>query len=171
MNHHQKIEIVTNPAAKAFLNQFFGDRAINRVYYEKVPDDKFDYRMVDTKDRKSDSPQESLAHQIGIQRDYLYAIETGKLEFKSGDNKTLKALPKSKLLKLFQEEDERMIQILSDENNCKKPVIVYWSKEPIPTVSMLWSLDSHEILHTGWNLAVMDHLNIERFPALKKMWG
>jgi hypothetical protein len=38
-------------------------------------------------------------------------------------------------------------------------------------VDMLWGLDSHEILHQGWNLALMDHLKIESFAELKAMWG
>lgn len=51
-------EEVSSPEAKAFLTQFFLDRAINREFYEKVPEDKFDYRMVDRPERKSDSPRD-----------------------------------------------------------------------------------------------------------------
>jgi hypothetical protein len=29
----------------------------------------------------------------------------------------------------------------------------------------------HDILHIGWNLAVMDHLNVPRFESLIHYWG
>lgn len=107
------------------------------------------------------------------ERDYLNAIGNGKLQFGIvyDDLKEIKKLSKKELLEKLRNEDERMIQLLSNEENCNKKIAVLWSKEPVPTVSMLWALDSHEILHTGWNLALMDHLNIERFPSLKQMWG
>jgi len=38
-------------------------------------------------------------------------------------------------------------------------------------LQMIWGLNSHEILHTGWNLSYMDFLEIPRFPKLKTMWG
>lgn len=60
---------IANTEAKRFLLQFFGDRAINREFYEKVPEDKFDFRIVNTPKRKSDSPRESLAHQIDTERE------------------------------------------------------------------------------------------------------
>ncbi len=54
---------IINPEAKRFINAFFANRAINREYYELVLEEQYDYRMVDTAERKSDSPEESLAHQ------------------------------------------------------------------------------------------------------------
>lgn len=162
---------VTNPAAKTFLIKFFTDRAINKEFYERIPEKKFDYRMVSTKKRKSDSPRESLGHQIGVQKDYLDAITTEKLVFISGNDKKLKSLSKQELLKLLRQEDERLATLLSDETSCAKLITVPWSKQSIPTINMLWGLDTHEILHTGWNLAIMDHLNIDRFTSLKTMWG
>lgn len=164
---------VTNPAAKAFLNQFFIDRGINREFYERVPEDKFDYRIVDTSDKKSDSPRESLAHQIETEIGYIKAIELGELKFgvEYEDLSKLKQLSKQELLNKMQKVDQQLIDILADDQNCNKLITVPWSKTPIPAVTMIWSLDSHEILHIGWNLAVMDHLGIERFPKLKQMWG
>ena len=63
---------------------FRSDRKVNREFYEKVSEELFDYRMVDTAERKSDSPRESLAHQIRVQREYMRAIQAGKLEFGHG---------------------------------------------------------------------------------------
>lgn len=59
---------VENSEARVFLEQFMNDRAINREFYQRVPEDKLDYRMVDTPERRSDSPRESLAHQVYVTR-------------------------------------------------------------------------------------------------------
>ncbi len=55
------ISRITDPEAKRFLGQFFRNRAVNREFYKRVPDDKFDFRMVDTNARKSDSPERVLS--------------------------------------------------------------------------------------------------------------
>lgn len=165
------ISKVTNSEAKKFITAFFANRAINREYYEIVPEERFDYRMVDNSAQKSDSPRESLGHQIGVQQDYMNGVITGVLKFETGDDKKLKGLSKAELLKKLTEVDEKLVEILSDKNIDNKTVKTSWSKTPISVVSSLWGLDSHEILHTGWNLAVMDHLNIKRFDSLKNIWG
>jgi hypothetical protein len=167
------ISKITNLEAKRFINAFLADREINREFYVRVPDDKFDFRMVDTLERKSDSPRESLTHQIDTTRDYINGVKTGILKFagKYPDFSRSQSLSKNELLKKLEESENNLLDILSDPDIGNKKVQVPWSKEPIPAVASLWGLDSHEILHTGWNLALMDNLNIERFPALKKMWG
>jgi uncharacterized damage-inducible protein DinB len=167
------ITSVKNSEAKRFLSQFFNDRAINREFYERVPEDKFDYRMVDNTKRKSDSPRESLAHQIDTQRDYINAIKTGVLKFgeKYSDLAEPEKLSKSELLQKLDEAEKELVSLLSDDKIEAKKARVPWTSEPISVLSMIWALDSHEILHTGWNLAIMDHLDIERFQKLKEMWG
>ncbi|KKQ74534.1 MAG: hypothetical protein US96_C0030G0014 [Candidatus Woesebacteria bacterium GW2011_GWB1_38_5b] len=165
------ISKITNTEANKFATSFFQDRAINREYYKRVPEGKFDFRMVDTPEKKSDSPRDSLGHQIGVQHDYMNGVTSGTLSFESGDDKQLKKLSKYELLKRLQEADEKLIEILSDPDIGIKKVKVPWSDTPIPAIASLWAMDSHEILHTGWNLAVMDHLNMERFDSLKRIWG
>lgn len=164
---------VTNPEAKRFLRAFFGDRQINKDFYQLVPEDKFDYHMVDTPERKSDSPRESLAHQVDTTRDYINGIKTGALTFgaKYEDLVNPTALTKEKLLAKLTETEKELIKLLADSGIADKKVKVPWSQEPIPAIASLWGLDSHEILHTGWNLALMDHLGIPRFPSLQGMWG
>lgn len=164
---------IKDPQAKAFIDQFLRDREINKEFYKRVPEDKFDYRMVDTPERKSDSPRESLAHQVDTTRDYINGVKTGVLKFRIeyADLTELHKLTKDELLEKLEETEEELTEILSDPGISDKKVKVPWSKELIPAISSLWGLDSHEILHQGWNLAIMDHLNIERFPALKAMWG
>ncbi|MEN9328699.1 MAG: hypothetical protein RI947_1507 [Candidatus Parcubacteria bacterium] len=164
---------VTNQEAMKFLSQFFGDRAINKEFYQRVPKDMFDFRMVDTPRRKSDSPRESIAHQIITQRTYMNAIKTGILKFGEkypGLTEPAK-LSKEELLQQLDEAEKELVSLLSDPHIEEKKAKVPWTSEPVPVLSMIWALDSHEILHTGWNLAVMDHLGIERFPKLKEMWG
>lgn len=165
------ISKVTDPKAKDFLETFFLNREINREFYKRVPEDKFDFRMVDTPERKSDSPKESLAHQINVQRTYMKAVEKGELRFGDYYDQELKAKTKDELLTELEKVDKELIELLANEENLKKKIVVPWSKKLIGVVEMFWGLDAHEILHTGWNIAIMDHLNIERFLSLKRMWG
>jgi len=167
------ISKIINPEAKAFINQFLKDREINKEFYKRVPEDKFDFRMVDTPKRKSDSPRKSLAHQIDTTRDYINGVKTGTLQFgvKYDDLVEPLRLSRDELLAKLEESEKELIEVLSDSGIGNKKVKVPWSQEAIPAVSSLWGLDSHEILHAGWNLAIMDHLGIERFPALQQMWG
>jgi uncharacterized damage-inducible protein DinB len=168
-----KTSEVIEPQAKAFIEQFRRDREINKEFYKLVPEEKLDFRMVDTPKRKSDSPRESLAHQIDTTRDYINGVKTGTLQFGINyeDLAEPQTLTKGGLLAKLEEGEKELIEVLSDPEIANKKVQVPWSKEPVSAVSSLWALDSHEILHQGWNLAIMDHLNIERFPALKAMWG
>jgi hypothetical protein len=46
---------------------------------------------------------------------------------------------------------------------------VGWQGEPLPALRLLHGLNDHEILHTGWNLALMDHLQMERYPVLSRL--
>ena len=165
------ISQVTHPEAIRFLNTYLLNRAINREFYELVQEEQYDYRMVDTTKRKSDSIRESIVHQICVQRTYLQAIEIGALDFKGYINATLHEMSKSELLQELDTADQELIEYLAQSDVPDRKVNVPWSKEPIPVVRMLWGLDSHEVLHTGWNIAVMDHLNINRFQLLQEMWG
>ena len=162
---------VKNKGAFNFLNTFFIHREINKKYYTIVPEDKYDFRMVETNKIKSDSPRESLAHQINVQNTYMDAIKIGKLKFGSGYNECLFTKSKEELLELLNKSDNQLVKLLSKDENVNMLVAVPWSKSTIKAIDMLWSMNSHEILHTGWNLALMDHLNIERFQELKQVWG
>jgi uncharacterized damage-inducible protein DinB len=162
---------IADPAAKIFLNHFFTNRNINREFYKRVPTNKLDFRIVDTPEKRSDSIRESLAHQIGVERDYITALDTGKLQFVSGENKQDLSLDKDELLRKIEELDAELVQKLSNNEIANKKVTVLWNRNPLPAITMLYGLNEHEILHTGWNLALMDMLHIERFPELKEMWG
>lgn len=165
------ISKVKDDKARDFLQAFFANREINREFYKRVSEDKFDFRMVNTPDRKSDSPRESLAHQINVQRTYMKAVKTGELKFGDYYNQRLKVKSKKDLITELKKADQELIDILADNKNLIKKVLVPWNKKGIDIIDMFWALDSHETLHTGWNLAIMDHLQMERFPLLKQMWG
>lgn len=162
---------IKNPQAQFFINQYLRDREINYQFFKRVPEDKMNFRMVNTKKRRSDSPKESLIHQIDTTRDYINGIKTGVLRFGINYPDLKPSLTKNQLLKKWGEAVEELINLLSDPLIDQKTVLVPWSQQPIPAIDSLWGLDSHEILHQGWNLALMDHLDIERFPELKAMWG
>ena len=165
--------ILSQSEVQRALSAFLSDRRVNREFYDKVPEDKFDYRMVDTPSRKSDTPRESLAHQIRVQREYILAMETGKLEFGvlSGTEAGLRALSKTALLEELKAADDELARTLAEDDAGTRQIEVPWSRDKKSILSVLEALHFHEVLHTGWNLAIMDHLNMERYPALREVWG
>lgn len=165
--------IITNSEAKRFYDVYSSYRTINREYYKRIPEDNLDFRMVDNRERKSDTPRESLVHQIDTERDYINGVKSGILNFKIPYEDLTDAgqLSKEELLLKLDKADEELVSLLSEPDINDKKVKVPWSKEQITAVAALWGMNNHEILHNGWNLALMDHLNIERFPELRTMWG
>lgn len=156
--------------------QFSRDRNINVEFYRRVPEDKLDFRMVDTPHRRSDCPRESLTHQIYVTRNYIYSVRNGTSEWSNRRYKTIMvvdmhAWSKQQLLEELEKTTSEVAMLLAEKETAHRTIRVPWAKEPVPAMTFLWGLDSHEILHQGWNLAIMDHLGIERFPALKAMWG
>lgn len=156
---------------QAFADAFFLHRSINREFYQRISEDQYDFRMVQTPTRISDSPRESLAHQINVQKTYILGIRTGKLTFGAHYDTSLKQKSKEELLAILDAADVELKEILAKEELVHKMVAVPWNLKGVVAIAMLWSLHNHEILHTGWNLAIMDHLNMERFPQLTSVWG
>lgn len=137
---------ITNLGARAFWEQFARDRETNTEFYRRVPQDKLDFRMVDRPQWNTERYQ---------------AIMTVDM----------RAWSKKKLIQELEKTTSEVASLLSEEETPRRMVRVPWAKDLVAAVTFLWGLDSHEILHTGWNLALMDHLGIARFPALKAMWG
>ena len=164
---------LSQPEVQRALSSFLSDRRVNREFYERVPEDRFDYRMVDTPSRRSDTPRESLAHQIRVQREYLRAMQTGKLEFGalSGAEAGLRLLSKTALLRELKAAEDELARTLAEGDALSRQIEVPWSGEKQSILSVLEALHFHEVLHTGWNLAIMDHLDMERYPALREVWG
>lgn len=96
-----------------------------------------------------------------------------------GDRRTIKELvdpslankTKEELLGQLDAADEELINFLSSGENLNRMISVPWSKESVKAMATFWALNNHEILHNGWNLALMDHLGMERFESMRKTWG
>lgn len=165
-----------NQSTQIFLDKFLANRKINVEFYKRVPEDKLDFRMIDTPQRKSDSIRESIVHQIYVTRNYIYAVKTGKMEWSDQIYEQLmdpkiNEYSRDQLLEELNKTELELKELSNDPEIDHKQVIVNWSEKPVLAVTALYGLNDHEILHQGWNLAVMDYLNIERFPELKEMWG
>lgn len=168
------ITTIEDHDVQRFLRTFLKDRGINKEIYNRIPKEKLDYRMIHTDKRKSDSPRESIAHQVYVTRKYLYALKIGTLKFDGVVDKKLsnpQHMSKEELIRELESTDKELLNLLTTPGIKRKKIKVPWSQEPVPVLECLYALDSHEILHTGWNLALMDHLNIERFPLLKSVSG
>jgi hypothetical protein len=167
---------ILSPDARNFWWRFLLNREVNREFYRRVPADKLDYRMVDTKTRRSDSPRESLLHQLYVVRNYVHSVKTGVMQW-GLEREALLLAPalqtwdKKRLLAEMQRTEEELAGLLSLPDIDVRVVKVPWRDDPLPALRLLDGLNDHEILHTGWNLALMDHLQIERYPALSRFWG
>ncbi len=170
------LQKITNSESKRFLVTLLRNRKINMEFYKRVPKNKLDFRMVDTNERKSDSPRESIVHQIYVTKNYIYSVKVGKQEWSDERYNILigsevTSYSKEQLLSKLEETESELFEILIDPSLSDKTVKVKWKDDPIPAITSLWGLDSHEVFHQGWNLAIMDHLGIERFPEFEEMWG
>lgn len=167
---NKKVDItnITNSEAQRFIKVFLTYRGINRRFFELVPEEKFDFRLTP----KSDSVRESLVHLINIENCYLASAEEGDgTEWGKMSNPLLKQKSKNELLVVLGETDVKLMEFLGNKMNLTKKVKVKWSAEPISVLAFLWAMNDHEILHNGWNLALMDMLDIPRYEELKRIWG
>jgi len=167
---------IASPRARDFYRRFMLHREVNREFYRRVPAEQFDFRMVDTKTRRSDSPRESLLHQLFVMRNYVYAATAGVLQW--GQERAQLLMPpalgrygKRRLLEELDRTESQLLELLSRPDIEDLTVRVPWQARPVPALAVLDGLADHEVLHTGWNLALMDHLGMERFPALRRVWG
>src|SRR3989304_6324854 len=94
------INSIKNPQVRVFYSLWWPQHQVIYDFYSRLAEEQFDYCMVDTPEKKSDTPRQSLAH------------------------------------------------------------ILY----------VLFFLRDHDILHVGWNLALMDHLSVPRFESLIAYW-
>jgi len=99
---------------------------------------------------------------------FFNGVKTGKLEFKSMGVEHYGQLSKEQLLAEMDRIEQEMFDYVTDEG-FEAIVQVPWGQ--MEGVDVLFFLRDHDILHIGWNLAVMDHLNVERYPSLIENWG
>jgi hypothetical protein len=97
---------IQNLQVRTFYALYWPQHQIIIDFFNRLPEEQFDFRMVDAPARKAETPRESLAH------------------------------------------------------------IIY-----VNLMDVLFFLRDHDILHVGWNLAYMDHLNLPQFDSLIQYWG
>jgi uncharacterized damage-inducible protein DinB len=168
-----KIDIasIQNPQVRHFYTLWWSQHQIAYDFYSRLEEAQYDFRMVDTPERKADTPRQSLAHILYVNQVYLNSVRTGKLEFKSFGTEHYATMTKEQLLDEWERVDQEMFATLTSQAfESQRPVEVPWGGA-MGAVDVLFFLRDHDILHIGWNLAVMDHLNLPRFASLIKYWG
>jgi hypothetical protein len=82
-----------------------------------------------------------------------------------------KLLSKDQLLNELERIDQEVFVYLNSETfDSSLLVEVPWGGK-MNVVDVLFFVRDHDILHVGWNLALMDAVNMPRFPALIQYWG
>ena len=162
--------LAVNPQVKIFLYLYLPQRNILRDFYELLSEKQYDFRLPTKPDRHSDSPRESLAHILEYRLLCFNAIKSGMFEFKSMGVESYKQATKQELLAAWDQIEEEMLtycnQLEFDDN--RKVVLPWGEWNVIETLSLI---RDHEILHVGWNLALMDMLGMKRFTSLSDYWG
>ena len=150
--------------ARGFYHIYLPQRRILADFYTLLPEESYDYRMVDG----ADTPRESLLHILATHYQYLDGIRTGRLTFSEVDAPS--DLAKAALLtELDRIEEETWDYLSSAGFDPEATVEAPWGEMRAADATFL--LRDHDILHVGWNLALMNHLDMERFPSLKAYWG
>ena len=165
------INSVQDGRVRMFYSMYWLQHQIVCDFFTHLTEEQFDYRMADTPGRKSDTPRESLAHLLYVQLVYLNGARTGKLEFKSMGVEHYKEMTQAQLLAEMERIDAEMFAYLTaDAFDSNGLVEVPWGGK-MNVVDVLYFLRDHDILHIGWNLALMDHLNVPRYESLIQYWG
>ena len=160
---------ITRPEVRRFFELYLPHRQVIRHFYELLPDDKLDYRMLDTNGRRSDSPRESLVHILETQLAYFNGIKSGSLSWDEMGAEQHRSLDKQQLLSELAALDEEMYRYTTRPEF--DPTSKVENSGDETALSVLYLIRDHDILHTGWNLALIDHLGLERYPSLADIWG
>jgi uncharacterized damage-inducible protein DinB len=165
------ISSIKNPQVKTFYALRWSQHLIVVEFYQRLEETQYDFRLVDTPERKSDTPRQSLAHLLYVELVYFNGVKTGKLEFKDMGVEHYKSKTKDQLLTEVERIDQVVFaHLTSDTFDSLLLVEVPWGGR-MNVMDMLFFLRDHDILHIGWNLALMDALKIPRYPALIQYWG
>ena len=168
---HIDFSSIQDPKVRIFYALTWTQHQILRDFYECLTEDQYDFRMVERPGRLADTPRESLAHILYVQLVYWNALAAGRLEFKSMGTESYAHLPKERLLAEWERIDQEIFAFLtSPAFDSNSQVSVPWGGQ-MNGIDLLFFLRDHEILHIGWNLAIMDHLDMPRYPSLVQYWG
>lgn len=164
------VDTISDPQVRQFFRVYLPHRQVVRDFYELLPEDKLTYRMVDTDGRRSDSPHESLVHILETQLAYFEGIKSGSLSFDAMGAERYAAMSKRQLLDELAALDEEMYRHAAGPAfDPLARVETSWGDET--ALGVLALVRDHDILHAGWNLALMDHLGMERYQSLVDIWG
>ncbi len=165
------ISSIQNPQVRVFYSLWWPQHQILCDFTACLTEEQFDFRMVDSASRKADTPRESAAHILYVELVYLNAVKTGKLEFKSMGTEHYATMAKEQLLAEWERIDSELFTYLTAETfDSQGQIDVPWGGK-MSAIDILFFLRDHDILHIGWNLALMDHLNVPRFESLIQYWG
>ena len=161
---------VRSPRARRFLESYRAHRSLNRAFYRQLPADRLDC-AIDSSGRRADTPRASLVHQLYVTRNYAYSVRTGVLRW-GPDRESLLVIPaaltsfdKARLLLELERVERELLDVLAGPDIEQRLVDVPWSEAPIDALTLLDRLNTHEVLHTSWNLELMQRLSIGRAPA------
>ncbi len=162
---------IADPQVQSFYELYLPQYTILRDFYIVLSAEQYEYRIVDTPERRSDTPRESLAHLLEYRLVVLNGVKTGIFEFKSMGVEHYWQATKEQLLTAWEEFERDLFDYVTASGfESDAPVSTPWNVS-LSKVNMLYLLRDHDILHVGWNLALMDHLGIARFPSLVAYWG
>jgi uncharacterized damage-inducible protein DinB len=165
----RNLALIQNPSLRALYQSYLIQRQVVRDFCDALPEDQFEYRMVDTHARRSDTPRESLLHLLHVRRLYLRALQSGTLEFQAAPVPSPPST-KQQLLAELETIEQALFELLSSETfECQTTIKTPWGV--LPASELLVMLREHDIVHIGWNLALMDHLNMPRYLSLVESWG
>ena len=164
------VHAIKRPEVRVFYMLYWEQRRILRDFYHRLPAAQYDFRMVDAPGRRADSPRESLAHILEMQHVFLRAVRSGALLFGDSGVEHLYGLAKADLLAELERLDREMFALLTAKGfDSTATVQAPWGE--LDALNLLYFLRDHDILHMGWNLAVMDHVGLARYPSLNQYWG
>lgn len=167
----RKVDTISNPQVRLFYAMYLSQRDILKDFYEQLPEEQFDYRLIDVPERQADSPRESLAHLLEYRLLVFNGVKTGTLVFQSMGGEHYRQMTKEELLTRWSQIEQELFDYLTDERfESDTMVSMPWGGE-MTKIESLYLIRDHDILHIGWNLAIMDLLKMERFPSLIQYWG
>lgn len=164
------VDAIQNERVRFYYRVYLMQRGILRDFFVTLPDEHYDFRMVDRETRKADSPRESLAHILHVQLNYLNAMQTGTLNFGKLEVGHYWEISRSDLIAEMDRMDEEIYAHLTGGSfDPGASITAPWGELNINDLLMF--LRDHDVLHIGWNLAVIDHLDLPRYPSLVNYWG